>query len=84
MISYDAEVYVSRQKEMARRAAESYPRVSHQANGAHPIHRRALARIGGALVTLGYRLQGEIDQLSAAPELAGSMGLSHSEPCLDC
>jgi hypothetical protein len=84
MISYDAENHVMRQKEMARRAAESYPRVSGLGDGVRPAHRRALAGLGGRLVTLGYRLQGEIDQLSAAPKPAGAPGLSLNEPCLDC
>jgi hypothetical protein len=87
MISYDAEIHVSRQKEMARRAAASYPNVSHLANGhngGNAVHRRALAGLGGALVALGLRLQGEFDQLSAAPELADTLGLARNEPCPDC
>jgi hypothetical protein len=94
MISYDAEIHVSRQKEIARRAAASYPDVSHLANGHNggnavnggnaAVHRRALAGLGGALVALGLRLQGELDQRSAAPELADTLGLARNEPCPDC
>jgi hypothetical protein len=90
MISYDAEIHVSRQKEMARRTAASYAAVSHRASGrnggsgGNAVHRRALAGLGGALVALGLRLQGELDQLPAAPELAGALGLTRNEPRPDC
>jgi hypothetical protein len=88
MISYDAETHVARQKEMARRAAESYPHVRHLPAGAPPAprpaaHRRALAGLGVRLVALGMRLQGELAQLPR-PELVDPFGAAHQEPCLEC
>jgi hypothetical protein len=83
MISYDAETHVARQKEMARRAAESYPHVRHLLAGAPPAHRRALAGLGVRLVALGLRLQGELAQ-RPGPELVDPFGLVHQEPCLEC
>jgi hypothetical protein len=88
MISYDAETHVARQKEMARRAAESYPQIRHLLAVAPPAqrraaHRRALAGLGVRLVALGMRLQGELAQLPG-PELVDPFGTVHQEPCLEC
>jgi hypothetical protein len=82
MISYDAEIHVARQKEMARRAAESYPHL-HRPAGAAPAQRRVLAALGVRLVALGMRLQGELAQLPR-PELVDPFGAAHQEPCLEC
>jgi hypothetical protein len=70
MNDFDAENHILRQKEIVRRAAESYPLISHldagNNDGVRLAYRRALAGLGGRLIVLGYRLQGEIDQLAAA------------------
>lgn len=82
MNSFDAEMHVTRQKELARRAVENYA-----ANG-YPlpprprlVYKRALAGLGTRMVSWGYRLQGEIEQLSAGPVLAESLGLAANNPC---
>lgn len=82
MNSFDAEMHVTRQKEMARRAAENYA-VSGYLRPSRPrlVYKRALAGLGARMVLWGYRLQGEIEQLSAAPVLADSLGLTASRPC---
>ena len=72
---YDFENQTSRQKDFARRAGEAYWRnhilkVDRAApnDRTAPLPRRILAGFGGALVAIGYRLQGEIDQLAIIPE----------------
>lgn len=85
MNSFDAEMHVTRQKEMARRAAESYAVMAHQPqSGPRLFYKRALAGLGSRMITLGYRLQGEIEQLSTAPALADSLGLTTNNHCADC
>jgi hypothetical protein len=82
MNSFDAEMHVTRQKEMARRAAENYAALAHQPQtGPRLVYKRALAGLGSRMITLGYRLQGEFEQLSTAPALADSLGLSPNNPC---
>ncbi len=82
MNAFDAENHILQQKEMARRAGQSYPTISHLlADESRPrrAYRRALAGLGGQLVSIGYRLQGEIDQL-ATPELGDTLRLNGSGP----
>ena len=84
MNSFDGEMHVSRQKESARRAAENYiPSNDQPGKVSRRVHRRALAGLGSRMITLGYRLQGEIDQLSATPALVDSLGLTSNNPCPD-
>ncbi len=86
MNSYDAELHILRQKDMARAAGNSYPTIAHlvgNESGLRLTYRRALAGVGGRLVAIGYRLQGEFDHL-AAPELADSLGLGGNSPCVEC
>ena len=74
MNAFDAENHILQQKEMARRAGQSYPTINHllaEQGRSRRAYRRALAGLGGQLVSLGYRLQGEIDHLAATPELTG-------------
>lgn len=79
MNDYDAEIHILRQKEMVQRAARSYPSISHLENGGVRVtYYHLLAEIGERLVTLGYRLQGEIDQLSVAPDLVEPLGFSRN------
>lgn len=85
MNSFDLENHMLWRKGMANRAAAAYPHNSHLRSGrAGLAYRRLLAGIGSQLVALGYRLQGELDQLAAAPDLADSLGLQRNEPCLEC
>ena len=61
---YDADLHVQRQKELARASAAAYdPAARRPRRGLRHTYRRALATAGGALITLGYRLQGEIEDL---------------------
>lgn len=78
MNAFDAENHILQQKEMARRAGQTYPTISHLRAGegrTRRAYRRVLVGLGGQLVTLGYRLQGEIDHL-AAPELGDTLRLN--------
>lgn len=89
MNSYDAEMHILRQKDMARRAAEDYAlKTNHIPTPSTairlPIYRRTLAAIGGRLVSMGYRLQGEIDQLATSAELTDALGLKSNSPCVEC
>lgn len=85
MNSFDAEMHMIRQKEMAQRAATNYlPEFHDRSSLRRPFHRRALAGLGGALVILGYRLQGEIDQLPSAAELVDSIQFSSNGQCAEC
>jgi hypothetical protein len=74
---YDAEQHLLRQKELARAAAESYQhaRYLESPGGLRRAYRRALVATGDRMITLGYRLRGEIDTLSAAPDLAEPLSL---------
>jgi hypothetical protein len=65
MNSFDGEMHIWRHKELARRAAEQYAHVAHldRGHGARAAYRKAMAGLGGRLVVLGYRLQGEIEGL---------------------
>jgi hypothetical protein len=74
MNSYDAENHILRQKAAARAAADAY---LHQAALDQPgdrlarqVYHRAMAGVGERLVSLGYRLQGEINQLAARDALS--------------
>jgi len=83
MNTFDAENHILQQKEMARRAGQTYPTISHllaEEGRTRRAYRRALAGLGGQLVTLGYRLQGEIDHLAAAPELNDTLRLNGTGP----
>lgn len=83
MNAFDAENHILRQKEMARRAGHTYPTVSHlltHDGRTRSAYRRALAGLGGQLINLGYRLQGEIDQLAAAPEMHDTLRLNGTSP----
>jgi len=85
MNSFDAEMHILRQKEMAQRAAANYSLEFHDGSSQRrPFHRRALAGLGGALVILGYRLQGEIEQFPSAAELVDSIQLSSNGRCVEC
>lgn len=75
MYRYDAELDVQRRKDQARAAAAGYygsdEHAQHLARGRRArgrhAQRRALIAAGGALITLGRRLQGELDELAATP-----------------
>jgi hypothetical protein len=78
MNSYDAEMHILRRKAATRAAADAYM----QHGGSEPAsqrrarltYRRALAGVGGQLISLGYRLQGEINQLAAPEQLRYEIG----------
>lgn len=89
MNSFDAEMYIQRQKETLRRAAEQYvalerihPERSRQ--GLYFVYRRVLSSIGSRLVKIGLRLQGELGQLPASAHIADSLGISPNNPCVEC
>lgn len=85
MNSFDAEMHLLRQKEMARHAAESYRFTVHSDNdGVKRAYRRALSGIGSQLIIIGLRLQGEIDQLTIAPEMTEPLGFSHNGNSRGC
>lgn len=85
MNSFDAEMHIFRQKEMAQRAAANYsPKFRDEFSQRRPFHRRALAGLGGALVMLGYRLQGEIEQFPSPVELVDSIQLGSNGRCVEC
>lgn len=82
---FDAEMHLLRQKELTRHSAESYPLISHLDNGGVRLaYRRALAGVGSRLVILGFRLQGEIDQLTVVPEMTEPLGFGRNGNCAGC
>lgn len=86
MNSFDAEMHILRQQENARRAADQYMTTSHLDRPGAPgrirlIQQRALAAFGAQLVVLGYRMQGEFNQLAVTAE---SLTISKNEPCVEC
>jgi len=67
---YDADLHIQRQKELAQAAADSYRHARYlPKRGLRQIYRQSLVTIGGALINLGLRLQGELEEFSV-PELA--------------
>ncbi|MCA9867814.1 MAG: hypothetical protein KC410_15115 [Anaerolineales bacterium] len=88
MNSYDAEVHVQRRKEASHRIADGYLVESHLTGSNHHnvgrVHRRLLAEFGRQLITLGYRLQGSMDQLAPSAELSDTLRLSNSKQCVEC
>jgi hypothetical protein len=70
MNSFDYEMHILRQKEVARQMAKNYPIADALAVRRLANHRRILAGLGSRLVAFGYRLQevGEFAVLSELPE----------------
>lgn len=73
---YDAELNMKNHRDLAHDAAASYVHTRHFDNGGlRHAYRHTLATLGGVLISLGYRLQGGIEELAAPPELAEPLGL---------
>jgi len=65
---YDAEQKINESRAFAQAMADAYPVTS--ARPRHPLraaYRNTLVLAGGALIALGQRLQGEIQDMAATP-----------------
>lgn len=63
---YDGELRLAESRALARNAAASY---LHAPSRRRAIRPAALVLAGGALIALGRRLQGEMEELAVAPAL---------------
>jgi len=72
---YDADLHIQRQKELARAAADSYRHARYlPKRDLRHAYRHTLVAVGGALINLGVRLQGGLDELGV-PELSEPLAL---------